>query len=344
MNIRFYARCLMVLLWAGFFGPALAGPAQADSSRLLSVQPVMHSAELEVFIRVEGAFEHTFFELHNPPRLVMDFTPVKEVMASGTTAVHAFGVENIRTGQPQPGTARVVFEFGARRPFYLINKTTDGVRVLFLSGADEKRTESPKPPAGQLQPPAPIQAQPVVPEPEKKIAVSPTTLIGFDLVNMTLADGRFKDVFGHRTKSCLALDLTQVLFASGRLAVAFGAEYQRLSLVGQSTITGQATQVSIAPLNLGLRFIFRAGYLWPYASTSLAVYHYEEKSSLKNTMGTSTGFSLQGGLFIGTPSFKLLRAKVFFQWTRVVTEENGLQVNLGGMEIGAGLALAFNLF
>ena len=344
MNISFRPLGLEVLLWSCLFGLALAGPAQADSSRLISVQPVVRSTELEVFIRVEGAFEHTFFELHNPPRLVLDLTPVKEVTAPGAIAVHAFGVEKIRTGQPQPGTARVVFEFGARRPFYLVNKTTDGVQVLFLSGAGEKRIESPRPPAGQPLPPAPGQPQPAVSEPEKKAATPPTTLVGFDVVNMTLADQRFKDVFGHRTKSCLALDVTQVLFASGRLALAVGVEYQQMSFEGQSTITGQATQVSIAPLNLGLRAIFRAGYLWPYASAGLAVYHYEEKSSLHNTMGTSTGFSLQGGAYFGTPSFKLLRAKIFLRWTSVVSEENGLRVNLGGTEIGAGLALAFNLF
>ncbi len=344
MNIRFRPRRLEVLLWAGLYGLALAGPTAADSSRLISVQLFIHSTELEVLIRVEGAFEHTFFELQDPPRLVMDFTPMQEVTASGVTTVQAFGVEKIRTGQPQPGTARVVFEFGARTPFYLVNKTPEGVRVLFLSGAGEKRIESPKPPAGQPPPPAPEQPQPVVSGPEKKAETSPTTLVGFNVVNMTLADQRFKDVFGHRTKSCLALDLSQVLFASGRLALAVGVEYQQMSFKGQSTITGQTTQASIAPLNLGLRAIFRAGYLWPYASAGLAVYHYEEKSSLKNTMGTSTGLSLQGGLFVGTPSFQLLRAKVFFQWTRVIAEENGLQVNLGGTEIGAGLALAFNLF
>ncbi|HEX9901366.1 MAG TPA: AMIN domain-containing protein [Acidobacteriota bacterium] len=344
MNIRLRPLRLVFLLWAGLLGLTLAGSAAADSSRLVSVQPAIHSAELEVLIRLEGAFQYTFFELQDPLRLVMDFTPVQEVAASGVIPVQAFGVEKIRTGQPQPGTARVVFEFGARTPFYLINKTPDGVQVLFLSGAGEKRIKSPKPPAGQPQLPAPEQPQSAVSEPEKKAATPPTTLIGLDLVNMTLADQRFQDVFGHRTKSCLAFDLSQVLFASGRLALAFGAEYQRLSLEGRSTITGQATQVSMAPLNLGLRFIFRAGSFWPYASAGLAVYHYEEKSSLHNTRGYSTGFSLQGGVYFGTSSFRLLRAKAFLRWTRVVSEKNGLRVNLGGMEIGAGLALAFNLF
>jgi AMIN domain len=326
----------------GLASAAYAAPS--GGSRLISVRPVLQPQELEVFIQVEGTFEHTFFELGAPARLVIDITPVQEVVASGLITVQAFGVERIKTGQPQDGTARIVFEFSGRPSLYLINKTPDGILVSFLSGTSAKSQARPNPPPPQPQPPAPEQPRPEPAGPEKKPSSPSTTLVGLSLANITLADKRFQDVFGHRIESCLSVDFSQVFFTSGRLALAAGAEYESLSLEGQSTVTGQATQVSIAPLNLGLRLILRRGSLWPYLSAGLAVYHYRETSSLRNTMSYTTGFSLGGGIFVGSPSFELLRAKAFVQWTRAVAQENGLQVNLGGWEIGGGLVLGFSLF
>jgi hypothetical protein len=321
-----------------------ADSAPSGGSRLISVQPVLQPEELGVLIQVEGTFEYTFFELGAPPRLVIDITPVQESAASGVIPIQAFGVERIRTGLPQDGTARIVFEFSGRPSLYLVNKTSDGIHVSFLSGTSGKSQARPTPSPAQPRPPAPEQPPAEPSGTEKKPSSPPTTLIGVSLANITLADKRFQEVFGHQIESCLSLDFSQVLFTSSRLALAAGAEYERLSLEGQSTVTGQATQVSIVPLNLGLRLIVRSGSLWPYISAGLALYHYQETSSLHNTVSDTTGFSLGGGVFVGSPSFKLLRAKAFFRWTRAVAQENGLRVNLGGWEIGGGLVLGFSLF
>jgi hypothetical protein len=340
MNRRRNSGAVFLALWVVLCGCASAAPSN-DSSRLRSIQPVVRPGEMEMIIRLDGPFEYTFAELKDPPRLVIDFTPVQEVDAQAEQEVGNFGVERIRTGQPQPGTVRVVFDFGENKPLYLINRTPEGLSVYFLAGPPPKKQAPPPAPA---QPATAARPQPTSSPQQGPAAVPANTLIGFDLVNLTLADQRFQNVFGQRTKASLAFDLTQVLLSFDRLALAFGADYQRLSLEGQSTVTGQPTQVSLAPLNLSLRLILRAGSMWPFASAGLAVCHYRETSSLHNTLGYSAGFGFQGGLFVGSPSFKLLRAKVFIQWTRVISSENGIEVNLGGLAVGAGLALAFRLF
>ncbi len=337
-------RPALTLVIAGFLTLAAAVPAFADAARLLSVQPVVHAAELEVLIRVEGAFQFTFFELRDPPRLAVDFDPIREVMAPNLTPVQAFGVERIRTGQPEQGRARVVFEFQDQMPFYLINKTSEGIQVLFLSGSAGKKAAGPKPPTSQPQPPAQDSAQPPAPPSSTKAGRLPSTLVGFNLANATLADRRFQEVFGRRTTPCLAANFTRICFDFGRLALAVEAEYSRLLLEGQSTISHQATHLNLQSLSLGPCLFLRAGILWPYASAGLAVYQYHEKSPMHNTLGNSLGFRFQGGISVGAPSFGLLRARVFFQWSKAVAEENGIKVNLGGISIGAGLALAFNLF
>jgi len=337
-------RPALTLVMAGFLALAPAVPAFADAARLLSVQPVVHSAELEVLIQMEGDFQHTFFELKDPSRLVVDFTPVGEVTASSLITVNAFGVERIRTGQPEQGRARVVFEFKDQMPFYLINKTPEGIQVFFLSGSAGKRAAGPNPPPRQPQLPAEDTAPSSALPSSAKADRLPRTLVGFNLANATLADRRFQEVFGHRTTSCLAANFTQICFDFGRLALAVEAEYGRLLLEGQSTITHQATHLNLQSLSLGPCLFLRAGIFWPYASAGLAVYQYHEKSPMHNTLGNSLGFRFQGGISVGAPSFDLLRARVFFQWSKAVAEENGIKVNLGGISIGAGLALAFNLF
>jgi len=323
---------------------ALAGPATAAPSRLLAVQHVVHSAELEVLIQVEGDFQHAFFELKDPPRLVVDFTPIQEVAASGLIAVNAFGVERIRTGHQEQGRARVVFELKTQTPFYLVNKTPEGVQVLFLSGSEGRRAGVPKPPPAQAQPIAPDIAQLPAPPSSTQAKRPHTSLVGLGLANITLADKRFQDVFGHRAATCLAGSFSQAFITFRQMAVAFEVEYERLAMEGQSTVSHQATHVTLQSLNVGPSLIYRLGSVWPYASARLAVCQYHETSPLHSTLGNAPGFSLQVGSYFSAPSFDLIKARVFFQWSRAVAEEHGTKVNLGGISIGAGLALAFSLF
>jgi len=329
--------CGVLLAW--IFPATLEG----EAARLSSVTHAIQARALEVFIRVDGSFEYRFYELQGPKRLVIDLTPVEAVTAPPDIQIGAYGVLAIRAGLPKPGTGRVVFDLTEPSPFYLINKKPDGIQVSFLKGqpadAAESLKERPKPPARPGKPSsAPTRAA------EKQPSQRRTTLLGLSAVNKSLSDERFETIFGKQAETVLSFEIAQDILSRGPWVLAAAVEYNRLSLEGESTITGSATSVIVTPMEFGLRILFRAGFFHPYFQGGLVSCGYEERSPLEDTLGRATGFDFQGGLYWGPASFPSLKARIFMKWSRVMAEENGLQINLGGVEIGAGLALGFSFF
>jgi hypothetical protein len=257
-------------------------------------------------------------------------SPLEELPASVSKDIGAFQVQRVRLIGEESGVARIVFEFSEKAPFYLVNQIKTGIQVVFWS----REALPPKP--AEPVPPSPPAAPPKPKE--------PTTLLGLNLANTALSEERFKTVFGQKNVSTWSLELSQAFWTSGPSTLALGFEYKSFSLHGHSTVTGQETSVTITSLPLSVRFLRRFGRAAAFLSAGPVFFNYRETSLLQNTFGYTTGLRLQGGILLGTPTFQAIKAKIFVGWTQALTEENGVRVNLGGLEIGAGLALALSLF
>jgi hypothetical protein len=88
---------------------------------------------LEVTLEVDGEFGYQHFELRNPARLVVEFSPVGEILAGESQEVNAYSVKTIRVGRFQPQTARVVFDLAEELPSYEIIQIETGIKVVFRS-------------------------------------------------------------------------------------------------------------------------------------------------------------------------------------------------------------------
>jgi len=323
-------------LWGGLLLWLAAAAAAQETARLSAVRHVILERELETLIRVEGPFEYRFRELRGPKRLVIDLTPVGEILPPEEIRVAAHGVVKIRAWRPEPGTARVEFHLDETPSFYLINRVQEGVHVVFLSGPSGRSAA-----IGQPEPlPAPRAASPAADAAPRRL----TTRLGLSLVNVSLADDRFQTVFAVKTASTLALKISQDVLSRGSWVVAAAVEYERYGLEGESTLTARGTKVTIAPLSLSLQAAVRAGPFLPYLAGGAVFSRYEETSPLRDTAGSAMGLGLQGGIYWGPASLPSLKAGAFVKWTRAVAKENGIEVNLGGLEVGAGLSLGFSLF
>ncbi|MBM3296339.1 MAG: AMIN domain-containing protein [Candidatus Aminicenantes bacterium] len=307
-----------------FLGFGAAAAEAGNGARILSVQHTVQAGALEVFIRVEGRFDFRFFELQGPKRLVIDLSPVEGVEVPEETEIGTYGVLRVRTGRPQTGTARVVIDLEDPAPIHLINRKPDGILAVFLPGKTAVSLPSPA-------------------ETEPRPAERRATLLGLSLVNKSLSDDRFQVVFGRRTGTVPGVELSQDILRLGSWGLAAAAEYHRLSLEGQSTLTAVATSVTVSPLELALRVFYGQGAFRPYVSGGIVLCAYDELSPLRNTTGRATGFGLQGGLYWGPAFSRGLKARLYVKWTKATAVENGLEVSLGGTEVGAGLALALNI-
>ncbi len=335
----FFGFVLAVSLIFGFGGRSEA----EESSRLSAVRPLLHARELEVAVDVDGPFNYDFFKLQDPWRLVIDLKPVDRIDASAEIRVEAMGVLRIRTGRPASETARIVFELAAPYPLFLIAKKTGGLVVTFFDAGGGRQPKSVETARPAPSPPAEKKAVPLRTD-LSPVSRKNVTLAGAGLTNIRLVDKRFETVYGRQTTLAWAVEFSQEFLKKTTWSLAAAAEYRSSSLEGRSTITGQKSLTTLMPLDIGLRLYLEIGAFRPYTGVGPVFYSYREESPLQNTLGYTTGISLQTGVYWGPPSLPILRGKAFLKWTRALAEENGLNVNLGGIEIGAGLALAFSFF
>ena len=102
-------RHLAVLLIPVFALATAAGAASAGELRSLRV--VQSDSGTRAELQLDAESDVRLFELHNPDRLVIDLPSTRT--APGFRLPGANGaVANLRTGQPAPGTLRVVFDLG----------------------------------------------------------------------------------------------------------------------------------------------------------------------------------------------------------------------------------------
>lgn len=112
---------------------AQADTSQENSTVFKSVQVQRLPESLEVTLEVDGEFGYQHFELRDPSRLVVEFSPIGDIQAGESQEVNAYGVRTIRVGRFKPQTARVVFDLAEELPSYEIIQVETGIKVVFRS-------------------------------------------------------------------------------------------------------------------------------------------------------------------------------------------------------------------
>lgn len=82
-------------------------------------------------LEVEGEFGYQHFELRDPSRLVVEFSPIGDIQAEESQDVNAYSVKSIRVGRFTPQTARIVFDLAEDLPSYEIIQVETGIKVVF---------------------------------------------------------------------------------------------------------------------------------------------------------------------------------------------------------------------
>jgi hypothetical protein len=116
---------------------------QANLSELKTLTLHKTDRSLEVVIELVGEFNYMHFELEDPSRLILEFSPIGDIRTESDYVVDALGVQNIRVRRYTQTAARVSFNLADKMPIYEISRVATGVRVVFLADKAVK----PPPPA-----------------------------------------------------------------------------------------------------------------------------------------------------------------------------------------------------
>ena len=170
--------------------------------------------------------------------------------------------------------------------------------------------------------------------PEKAVRKQGT--FEFYLGRYEIPDARFKSVYepgggirGMFLSSALPLGLDLY------------AEIKEFHKTGKLTFTLEKTDFLLVPLSVGLRYVLPGGILMPYLGAGADFYFYYESNAIAKTMNIVSGAHLLTGLYIQIGRDSPVRLNGRIKFTRLKAREGEIEVELGGFEYGAGIAIAF---
>ena len=149
-------------------------------------------------------------------------------------------------------------------------------------------------------------------------------------------DARFTDVYS-KGGSIFGLGLSSVL----AFGFDFYADIKAFYKTGSLTYTQEKTTFLLLPLSLGLRYVLPGSFLRPYAGGGMDFYFYYENNPIATTLNVATGYHLMAGLYLQFGKDSPLRLNGKITYTRVKALEEGIGIELGGLEYGAGIAIIF---
>jgi len=152
----------------------------------------------------------------------------------------------------------------------------------------------------------------------------------------SISDARFTDVY--RKGGAI-----QGIALSSTLAFGFDfySEIKAFYKTGTLTFTQEKTTFLLLPLALGVRYVLPGNFLRPYAGGGMDFYFYYENNPIATTMNIVTGYHLTAGLYLQFGKNSPLRLNGKVTYSRVKAMEEGMAIELGGLEYGAGIAIVF---
>lgn len=315
---------------------------------------------VEVSIEYKGDVDFESFMLFGPNRLAVDLMGIEKISSPLNVDVNEMGITSIRSAVYSPGVVRVVLDFSDEIPRYKIEDFEKGLKIYFWKEAAAKSIpmedvevvdietaveEPEKPPPAPPVPKTPPQE--VKEEEEDTPAKVDDEMrkvgVGLSVGYLSLKDEVFQEVYGNGGIYYNA-ELSFVLpFSTRYLDVWTGVSQYQAD--GKSTVFDEDTRLKITVFSIALRYLIKPAKLTPFFGLGLDYYSYKETLPegfiVQSVGGYALGFHVQGGVYFRlTPGFL---AKLLVKYNAAKTTENGIEVNLGGMEYALGLIYRFNL-
>ena len=156
------------------------------------------------------------------------------------------------------------------------------------------------------------------------------------LGNYTIQEPLFKTVY-EPGGSLQGLILSSMLFFN----IDFYLELKTLYKTGQLTYSKEKTTLLLVPVSLGLRYGLPLSFLQPYAGGGLDFYLFYESNPIGSLFNYVQGYHFLAGVYLRfAKSFPiLLNFRIKNTWAQA--EVNNRKVELGGLEYGGSLVIAF---
>ena len=344
-----------ILLSLLIFATSLAAVQATQVAELKNIHFEKKDNQIEVKIEYPPDIPYDSFSLMNPNRLVLDFMGIRTISSEPMIDINEMGIMSIRSALNRPGVARIVFNFTDETPQYRIEDTESGLSVTFWKEADVMEQKEPepsfqepiKPPVEEKTETTPKIKEPVKTEtnyasyaeesPKKKLMA-----FGFSSGFLTLQDTVFTETYGEGGAFFKGEYSFYLPLKSRNFDIWTGFTY--FEKTGKTSITQEDLTLKITNLSLALRYLRTFSKFRPFLGAGVDYIVYKEilpeEYVIDSVGGSDLGFHVQGGTYFDPLPY--LSLKIHIKYLMSKTTENEVEVNLGGVEYGAGLVFRFN--
>jgi len=160
----------------------------------------------------------------------------------------------------------------------------------------------------------------------------------FELIigNYSMSEPRFKAVY---QKGGLIEGFSLSIFIIRDLDFYF--EMRGFYKSGELTYTKEKTHFLLIPVSLGIQYNRSLGLFCPYLGLGIDYYFYAETNPIRTIINYTRGIHFQGGSYFKISEKSPVWLDLKLKYTSAKTEENNLEIQLGGFEFGLGLVLVF---
>lgn len=344
-----------ILLSLFLFATNLIAVQATQVAELKSISYEKKGSQIEVKIEYPSNIPYDSFSLMNPNRLVLDFMGIRTVSSMPMVGINQMGILSIRSALNRPGVARVVFNFTDETPQYRIEETESGLTITFWEEEihtaqrepEREVQETVKPPVVEKSKIKPETKKPTRPEPRytRDAAENSTRknmALGFTAGYLALQDDTFAEAYGEGG-----------VFFKGEYSVVLPVKVESFDIWtgftyfqmnGKTTVTQEDLTLKITNLSLAFRYLPTFKKFTPFAGVGIDYIVYKEilpeDYIIESVGGSDLGFHVQGGTYFDALPYLSLKVHIKYLWSKVEVEEQ--EINLGGVEYGAGLVFRFN--
>lgn len=289
-------------------------------SELKDLEIKKRDSQLEIIIKLSKRTQFKVFRTSPPSTIVFEIFSVGKISADSSFKINDLGLRQIRIARVHPYKVHVLFEVFEEFPNFRVEEVQNGLKLtLWLEKKIEKE------------------------EKKKERAILENTFIELGYGRYDVSDTRYKEVY-QRGDKIYTLEIHHLLQAQNLHHFGISIALKRFVKKGQSTVTQEKTQLFLMPIVLGFKYLFKAGNFIPWIEIGMDLYKYKESSNIKTTSSSTFGYHIQGGLYFQIPKIEFIKLKIYAKHTKATTKENNIEVNLGGLEYGLGLAFSLKLF
>lgn len=305
-----------------------------ELATLLGIEVKRNQDNIILDLKISGPFETQKLEILKGNQVMLELSSIDSSVLPFLNESTCSEFVQVKLKPTTPESVKLFLHLSRRTDSLQVEKTSTGLQLSFTPTLLTERAPSFVKTSSRA-----------ILVPQKKI-IFPSignTLIGLRYGKYFMGSEVFNQVYGGEVAS-YGFSISKTVIKKDNHNFLLGIGFSRIYATGESTVTKDTTKFSMIPISFYTQFMANHVYVVPYVGIGADLLQYKETSDVHRTSGSTLGYHLEGGAYIKIPQIKFLMFKLYVKLSKGVTQEENIEIDLGGLEFGLGLSFSFELW